>query len=298
MGTILAGAGYLLLAAPVLGAAYLAFGSIRGERLPRSGATLIYLGCLAWVLFLTGKAAFSESWRPWIGAPVAVGALLGTAWALRERPGRSALSAAGDAGVFLVVSVLLWVSVGGGYFDGLFRMSRAHEALEARGIRSDDAAALTAALGDPDVWVRYGAAAGLRSFREKAAPAALPLIKELDDADLRAAGQARSTLYGLGPLPAEAAPLLAAKLRDKRWAMDAGVWLRGMGKDGLGALPVLVEELEGTDAAAREGALDVIAALGPAAASAAAPVLERLAAQPGDALFRGRVQDALKKLGR
>lgn len=127
------------------------------------------------------------------------------------------------------------------------------------------------------------------AFAQPESPELLAAIDDLasNDVDVRAA--AARVLKAQGPLAVAAAPKLMAMLRDEAITSDGdrisqlyGEALGAMGKE---IVPALIERLGAVHILEAAGVHEALHAIGPDAAAAVEPILERMPNQQGDALW-------------
>jgi HEAT repeat protein len=158
--------------------------------------------------------------------------------------------------------------------------------------------ALVAGIADPDARQRLKAIDVLERMGPAAEPAAAALVRALGDSDRFVRWSAARVLGKIAPAKADqAVPALTKLLAEE----DVDVRLaaiRALGHYGRAAresTPRLVALLRAPDAETRLAALRAVSAIGTDAASAAAPVLWELVADP-DARVRQRAVDLLNRL--
>jgi hypothetical protein len=173
----------------------------RQTPLPRLGGAAIFIGGLLWIPILAAKSAMNPAWRPWIAAPVFAGTILIAVWQRRRLGVASAneSSSLSSAGLFAVFGCLGYIVLGGGYFDRMFQVPHAREALRKAGVNASDPAALAQALRDPDAWVRWSAAIDLATLGPAGAPACGALDAATHDSDPRISRQALIAIRSIGP---------------------------------------------------------------------------------------------------
>lgn len=227
---------WLLAAAPLVCAAWLAAHFAAGRALKPGAAWLIYGGCLLWIPWIASRAAIDEAWRSWLWAPIAAGALLGVLWDWRAPYPSTFASPTSRLVVFLTGGLMGCVTLGGGYFDRVFQAPHAQKTVLRRGVRMDDPAALGALLSDPDPYARWGAAMFLAHLGPAAAPALEPLADALLDEDYRVTRTAERTLRALGP--AAKGPALQRLAQRHRSTTDPKIQLAIVhAASGIGASP-------------------------------------------------------------
>ena len=139
------------------------------------------------------------------------------------------------------------------------------------------------------------------AFAQPESPELLAAIDDLasNDVDVRAA--AARVLKAQGPLAVAAAPKLMAMLRDEAITSDGdrisqlyGEALGAMGKE---IVPALIERLGAVHILEAAGVHEALHAIGPDAAAAVEPILERMPNQQGDALWAScYVLEAVERL--
>ncbi len=269
----------------------------RGTELPPYGAWGFYLGCPVWTPLIAAFAAIQGWGHGLVGAPFFIGAALGAAWQSRSAPRPGGLSIASNAAVFVILGLLAFVALGGGYFDRVFQGAHAQWALRKAGVTGDDPAALAAALRSPDRAVRWGAALALGGLGKGAAPALDALLSALEDEDERVGRSAFSALKRMGPAAAPGAPGLARLLGSEKHSWDAERMFEELGPAASSAVPELVLLIDDPSPGTRRRAVAALCAIGPSAKEAALPALARRAKIETDAAVKDAIGGAGRKLG-
>ena len=133
---------------------------------------------------------------------------------------------------------------------------------------------------------------------EEASPAAVALVRACRDEDDRVREAVVAALEGLGPPPVEDVPKLAALLSEDN--SDAAYWaatlLGRCGQEAAGATQELLAVVNSAaDLAARERAVWALGRIGPTA-TAALPVLQKVAAAEGSPRLARRARGAIEKI--
>jgi HEAT repeat protein len=190
-----------------------------------------------------------------------------------------------------LVPVLAW-----GASDPDVRVRRAAiEALEALGDEAVPAAhALVCALGDPDVFVRWGAARTLGRIGPVPRVAVVPALKPLlADPDLDVRLAAAEAVRSFGPAAAEVVPTLTKMVVTGTPALRLAAMqaLEGIGLPAQAAIPAVAAALQTPDVRVRLAAARLLGKFGPAALEAREAL--RAALHDPDAEVRKTVSDAL-----
>ncbi|MBI3549258.1 MAG: HEAT repeat domain-containing protein [Elusimicrobia bacterium] len=268
-----------------------------GAALPEKGAAVIYWGCVCWIGILAARSALAPAVRPWIGLPLLIGLVFGPLWHRRQTPPAGVGSVVSSAAVFFFFGLLGLVALGGGYFDKMFQIPHAIEALRKTGVKTDDAGALARALRDDDVWVRWGAALSLERLGDRAAPALDALVAAVEDPDPQVGHFAWNSIRRLGPLAAPAAPALAALLKKGTAEWQVQQYFESLGPKCEAAVPTLLALTEDSSAKVRAQALEALGSVGPGAKAAALPFLARMYKNERDAAVKDAFSRAQSRLG-
>jgi HEAT repeat protein len=155
--------------------------------------------------------------------------------------------------------------------------------------------ALTSALTDPDLFVRWASARALGRINPEAGKSAVPaLARLLCDPDLDVRLTAAGTLEAYGTAARAAVPALAEAVRkgDAEFRRAVMFAIQSIGpEDAAPAVPGLIEGLRNQDARVRRTAAETLGRFGSTAASAV-PAL-RQALQDDDADVRQAASDAI-----
>ncbi|MFH1619877.1 MAG: HEAT repeat domain-containing protein [bacterium] len=299
---------YLLAAAPFVCLALLVKSRRSGKPLPgRFGTILIFTGCLTWYPFIFEAGALNQSLKPLILLPGFFGAALCLAWEWRYFQGKPPSGTWTGAAVYAGFGLLLYIAVGGGYFDRVFQIAHARSLIQSRvpllrqferldhARRDGVLKELGRALNDTEVYIRWGAAMEMGFLGSRAKPAVTALVPALDDKDDRVRRAVLSALKALGRDAGPAAPAIAGLLRDDAMAWEAEQLFAGLGDGSVNAAPELILMLREETPRIRARALRALGVIGPSAKEAAIPAMVPLIQvrnrEVGDALA-----DAIKKM--
>jgi HEAT repeat protein len=158
--------------------------------------------------------------------------------------------------------------------------------------------ALTKALEDPDLFVRWAAARTLGKMGPVRGDGTVPaLAKLLRDPDLDVQLAAAEALRRYGPAASEAVPSLIAIVRwgDSAVRLAALIALEGIGTAAQPAIPAVIRALQAPESRIRKSAALLLAKFGPVAGKARA-ALQR-AMQDTDPEVRQAAADALLAIG-